>query len=166
LRAALSCPDRVSGLVLLHTDAGSESGISKLKYRAMGAAARLVGMKPLLPSIARLMFGATTCRKNPALVSEWKEQFAALNVPSILHGLRAVMQRDSVLPRLDQIAIPALVLVGEEDRSLSRAVAERMQARLRGSTLVPIPAAGHMSALEQPTQVTDAILRFLDAHVN
>jgi len=163
LRAALSCPERVSGLVLLDTDAGHESAMLKLKNRAMGAGARVVGMTPFVPSIARLMFGATTRRGNPALVRAWKEQFSALHVPSILHALEALMQRDSVLPRLDRIAVPALVLVGDEDRSLPPAKSRRLHAGLRDSTLVQIPRAGHLSALERPKEVNDAILRFLDA---
>jgi pimeloyl-ACP methyl ester carboxylesterase len=164
LRAALSHPQRVSGLMLLDTDAGAESSLRKLKYRAMGVGARLVGLKPFLPSVARLMFGTTTRRHNRALVQEWKAEFSALHVGSVLHVLEALLQRDSVLPHLEQITVPALILVGEEDASLPPAFSERMHARLPNSTLVRIPAAGHLSALEQPGLVTDAMLRFLGAH--
>lgn len=166
LRAALTRPDRVAGLILLDTDAGPETGLRKLKYRAMGAGAGVVGLRPFLPSIARLMFGATTRRQNLTLVSEWKRQFASLHVPSVLRCLEALMHRDSLLGRLDQIGVPALVLVGEEDRSLPPSLSRRIHDRLRDSTFALIPAAGHLSSLERPAQVTDAILGFLATHAN
>lgn len=164
LRAALTRPERVAGLILLDTDAGPETGLRKLKYRAMGAGARVVGLRPFLPSIARLMFGTTTRRQNPTLIGEWMRQTASLHVPSALRCLDALMHRDSLLGRLDQIAVPALVLVGEEDRSLPPTLSRRIHDRLRHSTLDLIPAAGHLSALEQPAPVTEAILGFLAAH--
>lgn len=164
LRGALTHPERVAGLILLDTDAGPESGLHKLKYRVMGAGARFLGIRPFLPSIARLMFGATTRRQNPMLVSESKRQFASLHVPSLLYCLEALMERDSLLGRLDQIVVPALVLVGEEDRSLPPPLSRRIHERLRHSAFRLIPGAGHLSALEQPAAVTEAILGFLGAH--
>ncbi len=161
LRAALTHPERVAGLILLDTDAGAESELRKLRFQLMGAAASVVGIRPLLPSIARLMFGATTRRRNPILVRESKRQFAGLHVPSLRHCLDALMRRDSLLGRLDQIAVSALVLVGEEDRSLPPPLSRRIHERLRDSTFRIVPGAGHLSALEQPSAVTDSILDFL-----
>lgn len=166
LRAALICPERVSGLIILDADAGAETALRKVKYLAMGTGARALGVSPFLPSISRLMFGATTRRRNPALVREWKKEFASVRVPAVLLCLDALMHRDSLLPRLGEINVPALVLVGEEDRSLPPPLSRRIHALLRDSTLAVIPAAGHLSALEQPAAVTESILGFLGAHAN
>ncbi|MDN3556838.1 alpha/beta fold hydrolase [Halomonas maura] len=161
LRGALSHPDRVAGLILMDTDAGAETAWHRVKYRAMGATARAFGFRPLLPSIAKLMFGATTRRENRALVSEWMARVAENHVPSMLLGLDALIKRDSVLDRLEEIRVPALVLVGEEDRSLPVALSRRIHERLPDSTLTVIPRAGHLVALEQPAQVNEAMARFL-----
>lgn len=164
LRAALTCPERVSALILLDTDAGAEAALRKLKYLAMGAGARAVGISPFLSSIARLMFGATTRRHKPTLVTEWNKEFAGVHVPSVLRCLDALMRRDSLLARLGRIGVPALVLVGEEDRSLPPPLSRRIHDLLRCSTFSVISAAGHLSALEQPAAVNHAILTFLEAH--
>ncbi|MBB3232802.1 alpha/beta fold hydrolase [Halomonas stenophila] len=163
LRGALCHPDRVAGLILMDTDAGAETAWHKVKYRAMGATARAFGFRPLLPSIAGLMFGATTRRENRALVDEWKARVAENHVPSMLLGLDALIRRDSVLDRLHEIGVPALVLVGEEDRSLPVALSRRIHARLPDSTLTVIPGAGHLAAIERPAQVNEAIAGFLAA---
>jgi 3-oxoadipate enol-lactonase len=164
LRAALVCPERVAGLILLDTDAGRETARRKLKYNAMGMGARLLGMRPFLASITRLLFGTTTRRENPALVAEWKTEFAGVHVPSALWCLETLMRRDSLLDRLHEIRVPALVLVGEEDRSLPVALSRRIHNRLRDSTFGVIATAGHLAPLEQPAQVNNAILSFLTAH--
>lgn len=166
LRAALTHPGRVTGMVLLDSDAGPETGLRKLKFRAMGAGTRVMGLRPFLPSIARLMFGVTTRRSNPTLVDEWRRHFAGSHLPSVLRCLEVLMHRDSLLGRLDQITVPALVLVGEEDRSLPPLRSRRIHDRLPHSTFRLIPAAGHLSSLEQPAPVTDAILGFLAVHAN
>lgn len=162
LRAALAYPKRVSSLVLVDTDASAEVFWRKLKYRAMGAGARLFGMRPLASSIARLMFGRTTRTRNPELVREWKRGLDDLHVPSLLHMLDAIVERDSLLSRLSEIRAPTLIVVGEEDRSLPPAVSRRMKERMAQARLELIPQAGHLCALEQPEKLNQVIMTFLD----
>ncbi|MDX1439486.1 MAG: alpha/beta fold hydrolase [Rubricoccaceae bacterium] len=166
LRAALTCPQRVERLILLDTDAGAESLLRKLKYNGMGFGARLLGIGPFLSPIARLMFGTTTRQENPTLVSEWKREFSAVHVPSVLRALKALTQRDSLLANLHRISVPTLVLVGEEDRSLPPSLSNRIHDRMPNSTLVQIPAAGHLSTLEQPEAVNEAMLDFLERELS
>jgi pimeloyl-ACP methyl ester carboxylesterase len=163
LRAALMHPRRVGALILLDTDAGAETAMRRLRYRAMGLGVRQLGFGLFLSPIARLMFGATARRRDAALVNEWKHEFSALHVPSVLRGLDALIRRDSLRARLDEINVPALVMVGEEDRSLPVGLSRGIHRRLRDSRLVEIPNAGHLSALEQPAAVNKAMLDFLEA---
>lgn len=161
LRAALTCPERVTGLILMDTDAGAERAFGKLRNYTMGFGAKLLGVGPFLSPIARLMFGATTRRHNPALVREWKGEFSRVHLPSILHGLKAGMSRDSILERLPEITVPALVLVGDEDRPIPPVLSRQIHDRLPDSEFVQIPGAGHLSALERPAAVNEATLDFL-----
>lgn len=161
LRAALTRPERVEGLVLVDTDAGAEPAYGKLRNYAMGLGARVLGVGPFLRPIARLMFGATTRREDPELVREWRGAFSRVHLPSVLRGLRAAMTRDSVLERLPEIGVPTLVVVGAEDRPIPPARSREMHARLPDAELVVVPGAGHLSALERPGAVTDAVLDFL-----
>ncbi len=162
LRAALTRPERVRALVLMDTDAGADTTLRKLRFRAMGLGVRLVGIRPFLPAITRLMFGATTRRRNSTLVDSWARDAAHVHVPSALQVLDSLMRRDAVVERLHEIRAPALVLVGAEDRSLPPKLSERIHAGLGDSRLVVVPDAGHLSALEQPARVNAALLEFLD----
>ena len=161
IRAALEYRDRVRALILIDTDADAERTWIKLKSRPMGAGSRLVGLRPFLPAVVNGMFGPTTCRENRPLVEEWKGRFAAADPESIRRFLEMLMCRDSVVSRLGEIDVPSLVIVGAEDRALPKALSERIDVRLPDSTLVEIPAAGHLCTLEQPERVTTAMLDFL-----
>jgi pimeloyl-ACP methyl ester carboxylesterase len=162
LRAALTVPERVSALVIMDSDAGAETFYPKLKYRVMGAGARSFGTGPFLSPICRMMFGATTRRENPALVDEWRSVFAEMDIPSALQGLQALISRDSLIARIPEISVPCLVMVGQEDSSLPTPRSKLIHEGIENSEYVEIPGAGHLSALEQPEPVNEAMGLFLD----
>ena len=163
MRGAITVPDRVSGLILVDTHAGAETSYKKLKYRAMALGVKTVGFQPFLPAVSRLMFGSTTRRQNPELVKGWQERFASVDVPSMILVLQALVRRDSVATRLKQIDVPSLVIVGDEDASLPPPLSREIADALPNASLVVIPEAGHLSALEKPEEVTGAMLGFLDS---
>ena len=161
MRAALTVPDRVERLIIMDSDAGSERGIKALRYRLMATGVRVFGVGPFLNEICRLMFGETTRRHDSSLVEEWRNRFARVHIPSILTGLDALVNRDSILSRLPEITVPALVIVGKEDASLPVPISRRIHEALPNSEFVEIDDAGHLSALEQPDRVNAAVARFL-----
>jgi pimeloyl-ACP methyl ester carboxylesterase len=63
--------------------------------------------------------------------------------------------------RISAIAIPTLIVVGEEDQGTPVAASQVMNERIKGSKLVIIPSAAHLSNLEQPQVFTDALTGFL-----
>ncbi len=63
---------------------------------------------------------------------------------------------------LQGAALPALIIVGEDDALTTPSDAAAMQAALPGARLVRIAGAAHLSALEQPAAVSAALREFLD----
>jgi len=162
MRAAVTVPDRVSGLVLVDTHAGPETAYKKFKYRAMGAGASILGTRPFLPAIVPLMFGPTTRRLKPDLVDEWRGKMASIDVPSLNLTVSALIRRDSVIDKLGEVRTPTLVIVGGEDETLPVICSQEIASAIPGASLVVVPEAGHLSSLEQPEEVSTAMTRFLD----
>jgi 3-oxoadipate enol-lactonase len=162
MRAALTVPDRVRALVLADTHAGREKAYKTFKYRAMILGTKAVGIGPFLPTVSSLMFGSSTRQSQPDLVAEWNERFAAVHMPSIGMVLEALVRRDSVLDRLRHIEVPTLVIVGAEDASLPVTCSQEIAAAIPNSCLVVIPGAGHLSCLENPEAVSEALIDFLN----
>ena len=161
LRAALVAPERVSALILADTSAASEPALPVLRYKAMGMGTRVAGIDLFLNRIMTIMFGSTTRRRNPELVAEWRQRIGSVHVPSVLNLMKPLFGRDSLLERLDEIRVPALVLVGEEDRAQPPARSRELAAGLPNAELVMVPEAGHLAALEQPEVVSETMRDFL-----
>jgi len=62
------------------------------------------------------------------------------------------------------ISVPTLVLVGEEDQGTPVAASKVMHERIKGSELVILPRAAHLSNLEQPVLFNTALTGFLNRH--
>jgi pimeloyl-ACP methyl ester carboxylesterase len=54
-----------------------------------------------------------------------------------------------------------LVLVGEQDALTTPERAAEIAGGIAGARLVTVPECGHMSAVEQPQKVTEALVEFL-----
>ena len=67
-----------------------------------------------------------------------------------------------VRARLAEIALPTLVLVGEDELAPLRAQADVLAAEIPGARQVVIPKAGHMVPLEQPEPLAEALIAFLE----
>jgi pimeloyl-ACP methyl ester carboxylesterase len=103
-----------------------------------------------------------------------KEGLAALNVSdevkltrhrdaSGLAGAARGMlaqENDRVIQSLDKVAVPTLVLVGANDTGFLAAT-DYMAAKIKGSTKVVIPDAGHAANLHQPARFNQAVEAFL-----
>jgi proline iminopeptidase len=64
-------------------------------------------------------------------------------------------------PQLHAIRRPTLVIVGEHDRTTTLRAARVLHGSIPDSELVVIPAAGHMSFVEQPTEYIATVRQFL-----
>jgi len=164
LRAALTAPHRVGALALLDTHAGSESFVNTLKSSVTAPAARLFGMTPVVAVIIPMFFCSHTRKNDPALVAQWKAKIRALHVPSVLNALHALRHRESLVARLGEIGVPALVIVGDQDTALPPAFSREIAAAMPDASLVEVPDAGHLTTLEQPDAVNEAMLEFLGRH--
>ena len=161
LRAALNRPERVRALVLIDTDAGPETLWNKLKYTTMKWGLQALGPRFIAPTVMPIMFGRTTLRSRPDLWAEYYQRILNVRIKSICPGVDAITRRGDLVGRLNEIKVPTLVIVGEEDKALPLWKSRRIANHIPGAELILIPDAGHLSAVENPAPVTDVVTRFL-----
>jgi 3-oxoadipate enol-lactonase len=89
--------------------------------------------------------------------------FHALRNESYLKTLEASVAQDRDAP-LEKLAVPTLVISGDEDRVYPPQLAERMALRIPGAKLMVLQDCGHLSNLEQPERFNAAVLEFLQQH--
>jgi 3-oxoadipate enol-lactonase len=161
MRAALCKPERVRALVLLDTEAGAQSRKKRVQDLALKLLLKTLGPRAGVPAILAAMLGKTTMCSQPALVAEYRQKFLAMRVDSICMSIDAVMRRDDLIAHLGDLSRPTLVLVGEEDRPLPVEMARLICVGIPGAILGVVEGAGHLSAIEQPVAVNEAILAFV-----
>jgi 3-oxoadipate enol-lactonase len=76
-------------------------------------------------------------------------------------GCCHALPKIDVTDRLQEIRVPALVIVGEQDMGTPVAMARAIHEALPGSKLTILPSAAHLSNMEQPAAFTQALQDFL-----
>jgi len=161
LRAAITRPDRVRALVLMGTEAGSQSPGKQLQDSALKWGLKILGPRLIVPSMVSIFLGKTTRKVNPVLFSAYRQLFLGMRVASICHCIDAVTHRDELLGRLSEIRCPTLVIAGDEDIAIPATKSRLMANGIAGAKLVVIHGAGHLCAAERPQAVNEAMSRFL-----
>lgn len=64
-------------------------------------------------------------------------------------------------PRISAIAHPTMIIWGEQDRIFPIAVGEELHNRIRESTFIRIPNAGHMPQWERPQLVNRSLIAYI-----
>ena len=62
---------------------------------------------------------------------------------------------------LDNINVPALLIVGEEDRNAPASMMQKMASKITSSNYVCLPTLGHLAHLENPQVFNEALASFL-----
>ena len=153
---------RVRALMLIDTKAPPDTDAAREKRRELIATVERDGVGAIVTTLTAQQLGATTRETDPALVARVGVMLRRSPVSGVTAAIRALMKRVDSTPTLETITVPTLVLVGEEDTVTPVSEAIAMQSAIRGSRLVIIPGAGHLSPLEQPAAVNAAIAEFLD----
>lgn len=102
-------------------------------------------------------------RPDSAVVRELRRLIAGGTPAGVAAAQRGMARRPDSTATLAKITCPTLVVVGEQDSLTPPEVAEKMAAAIRQSRLVKIPAAGHLSNLENPGAFLEAFSNWIGA---
>jgi Predicted hydrolases or acyltransferases (alpha/beta hydrolase superfamily) len=79
---------------------------------------------------------------------------------TVIAAIRALRDRPDRTAELPEIAVPTLVVVGNDDALSPPADARAMAAAMPNARVVEIPGAGHLSNLENPDAFNAALKEF------
>jgi pimeloyl-ACP methyl ester carboxylesterase len=113
--------------------------------------------------IADPLVGATTKAQRPQVAEAVRQITGTPQAQSLTAALAAIAERPDSRPLLPSIAVPTLVVVGEEDTVTPPAESQAMASAVPHARLATIPAAGHLSNLEVPEAFNRVVRGFLEA---
>jgi pimeloyl-ACP methyl ester carboxylesterase len=161
LAYAKKYPADLRGLALIDTKAEADTPQGKEARQTMIELARSQGSKAVAEQMMPKMLASDADKSRPQVKRELDQVMNAQTPLTIEHALAAMRDRPDFTEDLPSIAVPTLVIVGEHDAITPPAGAEAMSRAIRNSTYVLIRGSGHMSPMEQPQQITDALRRFM-----
>jgi 3-oxoadipate enol-lactonase len=148
-------PQRVRGLVLVDTTDwyGADAPTT---WRERAAVARRDGLAGMAAFQTTRWFGDAFREANPEVLELAMAVFTANDIEA--YAATCAMLGDADLRgQLDGVDYPVAILVGEEDYATPVSAAEGLQSRIPGATLAVIPKARHLTPLEAPDVIADAI---------
>lgn len=161
LALARKHPDRLAGLILADTRAGVDDRTTKANRTKSIATVNEKGTAALFAGMLPKVLSEHTHNTRPEVVERLKAIAARQPAASVAAALAALRDRPDANDGLKSIAVPTLVIVGEFDAVTPALSAANLSAQIRGSTLVHIPGAGHLSNAENPDAFNTAVREFL-----
>jgi pimeloyl-ACP methyl ester carboxylesterase len=157
---ARQAPERVARLALLDTSARPDT--PEQSERRRGVIALAEGGR--FSEVPDLLFPAFVHRNrhgDEALRAMVRTMAGETGPQAFVRQQRAIMTRPDCRPQLASIDCPTLVLVGEGDELTPPALSQEIAADIAGSRLVIVPDCGHLSTLERPEPVSQALVEWL-----
>jgi pimeloyl-ACP methyl ester carboxylesterase len=152
--------ERVAKLALLDTGARAETPEQTQMRRPRIELAKAGRMAEVSDSLLPILVHPDR-QNDEALKQLMRTMAEEVGAEAFLRQQQAIMARPDSRPGLPAIKCPTLVLVGENDEGTPPALSEEIAAAIGGSRLVVVPDCGHMSTLEQPQAVADALVDWM-----
>lgn len=154
-------PERVRALVLVDTRAQADTEEGRANREQQAQKALNEGMAGITDTMLPKLFSPETVARRPQVVARVREMMLNTKPEGAAAALRGMAQRADHRSFLNQINVPTLIIVGNQDAITPVEDSETMQREIRGSELRIIEGAGHVSNLEQPEEFNRALLTFL-----
>jgi pimeloyl-ACP methyl ester carboxylesterase len=157
-------PRRVRGIALMNTGyqaLAPETAEPERKGRyALLEVARTQGMRAMARQWLPPMIHPSRAT-DEALAETIVSMFARKTPDTLAAQIQALLNRPDRTALLTTIHCPALVLTGYDDGWSPPARHAEIAARIPNGKLVVVPGCGHMSPLEQPEKVSQALREWL-----
>jgi 3-oxoadipate enol-lactonase len=154
---ALDHPHLVRSLALL--DTSPAFGLDGVTTPESWLASRIDAIRdpdPSSPSVEAVVAGLVGSHASADVRAQMVNSMRAVPGATLEAACTALIDHDT-RDRLHEIAVPVLVMVGEQDTETPPAYAEAIASRIDGAELVVVPRAGHLLNLEAPDVVNDLL---------
>jgi 3-oxoadipate enol-lactonase len=108
------------------------------------------------------LFSARALESKPELMAEVRSVVTNTSPAAIAAAQRGMAARPDMTGLLPRIKVPTLVLVGAADAISPPAEMQAIAAAIPNAKFVEIPNAGHMTTMENPAAVNNALIALLN----
>lgn len=160
-RALERMEDKFSAVILCDTRSEADNNEGKLKRAASIKRINTEGLAPFAKDFIATCFGDDYKKNQKDEFEKRITKSSDFNPVGVKGSLLAMLGRNDTTEYLSKIKIPALVICGEYDALTPPALMKPLAEKINGAEFVVIKNSGHMSPIENPKEVNEAIEKFL-----
>jgi pimeloyl-ACP methyl ester carboxylesterase len=161
IRMALAAPTRVRSLAMIATAPRAEV---EPAFAGMVDSLHHGGRKDFISFIVEHQMEPGTIDRDPGLIRDQIKKIEdTVSTDTMIYFGRSILSQTNLLPRLNQLTCPVVVIHGTADSGIPVSEAEGFSRRLSDSRLVLIPGGGHNINIQSADDVTEALQGFYSA---
>ncbi len=160
LRAVERMEKTFRALILCDTKSEADTNEAKLRRAAGIKIINEKGAQKFIREFVPTCFSEKSVKTLPVFKTTL-DRSLKFDAAGVKGCLLAMQGRTDTTGYLEKIKIPALVICGEEDKFTPPNEMKKMAEKIKTSEFVIIPEAAHMTPLENPVAVNNAIETFL-----
>ncbi len=155
-------PERLAGLLLTATRAGSDTTAGKDGRRQAVAAVQQAGtIQPTVDGMLPKLFAPQTYAEDPDLVLEVRRIMEHTSIEGVINAQLGMLARLDSTAMLSNLDVPGLVIHGDHDQIIPLEAAQELAAVLPNGSMAEIKGAGHLLNMEQPAEFNQIVLDWL-----
>ncbi len=161
LEIARRHPAGLKGMALIDTRSTADSEEARTNRYVQIVEIKAHGADALIRRLSNVLISEHSRVNQPALVEYLERTMKSASVDGVTHALRAMAERTDTTEDVRGLAVPVLVVAGEDDALITREEAEQLADLFPHSSFHLLPAAGHLPNLEQPELFSSIFNSFL-----
>ena len=158
LEVARLYPGRVKGIALLSTNSMPETEERRKQRKELINLSKIGKFKGVTPRLLPRLL-SEPAQKDEVLTSRVMQMAADIGQENFISQQMAIMERIDQRPNLAHITVPSLVLCGDADLLTPPFQSEETASLLPDVELKILKGIGHLSAMEAPEDVNEALQR-------
>ena len=155
---------RLRGLILCDTRAAADAPEKAAGRREAAERVLREGPQSLVDAMMPVLFAPETLRNRPDVIESLRRVMLGTDRRAIAAASLGMADRPDLTPGLHAIECPTLVIAGRFDALSPPEEMREIAAAIPAARFAEIPAAGHMSPMENPAEFNAAILEFLGGY--
>jgi 3-oxoadipate enol-lactonase len=163
LKAIIRYPERFDALILSDTNCFADTSEVKEKRMKAIESIRKNGLGKYADESIKNLFAPVSFTTREEEIAAVREMIVKTSKQSLYHTLLALSVREETCSKLPEIKVPALIMVGSEDKITPPEAAQFMHEKIKGSFLHIIKDAGHLSNMENPGEFNVQLKKFISS---
>ena len=159
LEIVRAAPERVAGLALIDTSVRRDTPEQAARRRMINAA--MLQTSDLLALSRPAIRAMVHAGADPGVHAELEQMTLRVGAQAYVRQHEAVLARADLSPLLASVAVPTLVVVGEQDAMTPVACSEEIRDGVAGAELHIIQDCGHLPPIEAPSIMADLLKKLI-----